>query len=76
MPIFDFRCPGCNKTCELLIMADRVPACPHCGAQHLEKQVSAPAAPGKSKEIIAKARSQAAKEGHLSNFSQSEISRK
>jgi hypothetical protein len=34
----------------------------------MEKLVSAPAAPGKSAGIVAKARKQAAKEGHFSNY--------
>jgi hypothetical protein len=48
------------------------PLCPHCGGQHLVKMLSAPAAPGKSREIIASARRQAAREGHFSHYSSSE----
>ena len=36
------------------------------------RQISAPVPPGQSKAIIASARRQAAREGHLSNFSKAE----
>jgi hypothetical protein len=38
----------------------------------LEKQMSAPVAPGKSKAIIAANRAKAAREGHLSNYAKAE----
>ncbi|MCX7175788.1 MAG: zinc ribbon domain-containing protein [Proteobacteria bacterium] len=72
MPLYDYRCSACTRTFELLIRADSVPACPNCGSQQLEKQVSAPAAPGKSAGILKRARRQAAKEGHFSNYKPSE----
>ncbi len=68
MPIYDYRCIACNHTSELLIRGNTTPTCPECGSQQMEKLVSAPAAPGKSADIIAKARKQAAKEGHFSNY--------
>ena len=71
MPIFDFRCESCGQTFELLVRSDP-PLCPHCGGQHVVKMMSAPAAPGKSREIIASARRQAAREGHFSHYSSSE----
>jgi hypothetical protein len=49
-----------------------VPTCPTCGSQQLEKQVSAPVAPGQSAAIIANARRRAAKAGHFSNYAPSE----
>ncbi len=48
MPLFDYRCPACDRVFELLVRADTVPACPTCGGTALEKQLSRPAAPGKS----------------------------
>jgi putative FmdB family regulatory protein len=68
MPIYDYRCIACNNTSELLIRGNTTPTCPACGSQQMEKLVSAPAAPGKSAGIVAKARKQAAKEGHFSNY--------
>lgn len=72
MPIFDFRCLDCNKTFELLVKAATQPACPTCGGQKLEKQVSLPAPQGKTAGILSSARAQAAREGHFSNYSASE----
>jgi putative FmdB family regulatory protein len=43
MPLFDFYCPDCGRTSELLVgVADFDPVCPACGGNHLEKQLSAP----------------------------------
>jgi putative FmdB family regulatory protein len=67
MPIHVFRCPACNAQFELLVRARYSPVCPVCASPNLEKQVSSPAPPGKSAGIMARARAQAAREGHLSN---------
>lgn len=75
MPIYDFRCNDCNKTFELLIRTSTVPACPECGSQQLEKLVSLPAPPGKTASILKRARTQAAREGHFSNYKPSELKR-
>jgi putative FmdB family regulatory protein len=32
MPLFDFRCPSCQRTFEDLVKQDELPRCPHCGA--------------------------------------------
>lgn len=72
MPIYDYRCNGCNKTFELLVRSSNVPACPVCGSMQLEKLVSCPAAPGQTAGIISQARFQAAREGHFSNYKASE----
>ena len=68
MPIYDYRCTDCDNTSELLIKSSTTPVCPGCGSLNMEKLVSAPVAPGKSADIIAKGRKQAAKEGHFSNY--------
>ena len=75
MPIYDFHCLSCDRIFERITRADALPACPHCGAKQVEKQVSMPAAPGKSAGIIAGARKQAAKEGHFSNYSKTDRAR-
>jgi len=67
MPIHVFRCPACNALFEALVRTSSDPACPVCASTNLEKQVSSPAPPGKSAGIMARARAQAAREGHLSN---------
>lgn len=72
MPIYAYQCQGCGEHFELLVRSDSTPACPHCGATALTKCVTAPAAPGKSKALLQRARAQAAKEGHFSNFSAKE----
>ena len=69
MPLYDYLCKKCDKTSELLIRSSSsVPACPHCGSEELQRLLSAPVAPGKSAGILSGARTQAAKEGHLSNY--------
>ena len=72
MPLYDYHCPACGHTFETLLRAGSTPACPRCGSTALDKQVSAPVAPGQSKAIIASNRRAAAREGHFSNFSAAE----
>jgi len=72
MPLFDFLCEDCGTTSELLVRANALPSCPKCGGAQMTKLLSIPAAPGKSKGIISRARAAANKEGHFSNFSASE----
>lgn len=72
MPLYDYRCNDCNKTFELLIKISESPVCPTCGGQNLEKLVSLPAPPGQTAALLTKARAQAAKEGHFSNYKPSE----
>jgi putative FmdB family regulatory protein len=71
MPLYDFYCHTCDKTIELLTNASAQPECHECG-KPIEKQVSRPAASGQSAGIIAGVRSQAAREGHFSNYKPSE----
>jgi putative FmdB family regulatory protein len=76
MPIFDFRCRNCEKTFELLVRGSTEPVCPSCGGNALEKQVSLTAPQGQTAGIVARARAQAAREGHFSNYKTSERPRK
>ncbi|MEQ1601198.1 MAG: zinc ribbon domain-containing protein [Methylophilaceae bacterium] len=72
MPLYDFYCPKCEKTFEMLVkITSSSPGCPECGGG-LEKQLSRTSAPGKSAGIIKRARAQAASEGHFSNYKPSE----
>ncbi|NMG73320.1 FmdB family zinc ribbon protein [Aromatoleum diolicum] len=68
MPIFDFHCPACDKTFELLVRGSQTPQCPQCGSASLEKQVSRPAPHGQSAAMVQRARAQAKREGHFSNY--------
>ena len=72
MPLYDYHCPACGHRFEALVRPGSTPACPRCASNSLERQISAPVPPGQSKAIIAAARRQAAREGHLSNFSKAE----
>ncbi|WP_321854083.1 FmdB family zinc ribbon protein [Paraburkholderia tropica] len=72
MPLYDYQCRNCRLHFEALVRTGTPPRCPHCGGSLLDKQVSAPAPPGRSKAIIASARRQAARDGHLSHYSVAE----
>ena len=42
MPLFDFHCPACGQTSELLVTAaDSKPNCPACGSRGMRKLLSA-----------------------------------
>lgn len=73
MPLHTYSCKKCDHAFETLVSASDVPSCPSCGSQELERQVSLVAIESQRKEIFKRARAQAAREGHLSNFSASEI---
>ena len=72
MPIYDYRCGGCQHEFEALVRSDDEAICPECGSRQLEKLVSRPAPPPQTPGIIARGRAQAAKEGHFSNYSAAE----
>jgi putative FmdB family regulatory protein len=72
MPIFDFHCRKCDHAFEVLVRGSATVACPECGSEEVEKQVSLPSAPGKTAGILARGRTQAAREGHFSNYAPSE----
>ena len=72
MPFYPYRCSGCGHEFELLVRSSDVPACPSCRSEALEKLVSLTAPQGKSAGLLKSARSQAAREGHFSNYSAAE----
>lgn len=72
MPLHDFSCTVCGHRFEALQRREQAPVCPCCGSPHVDRLISAPVAPGRSKAIVAAARRQAAREGHLSNYSAAE----
>ena len=69
MPIYDFHCPACNKTCELLVRYEDTPNCPLCGGENLERKISGTSPPGTAKAKMKAGRAAAARQGHFSNFS-------
>lgn len=72
MPIHDYHCKACDQSFELLTLGGETPVCPGCKSEGVEKLISATQAPGKSRQLIARARRQAATEGHFSNHSPAE----
>jgi len=42
MPLFDFRCLACGHVFEALVRTGHTTACPSCGGESLERQISAP----------------------------------
>lgn len=72
MPLYDYQCRNCRLQFETLVRTGTAPVCPRCGSAGLDKQVCAPAPPGRSKAIITSARRQAAREGHMSNYTAAE----
>ena len=43
MPIFEYKCRGCEHEFEALVRKSDVPACPKCAGTDLERLVSLPA---------------------------------
>lgn len=76
MPFYSYHCAGCDTVFETLVRGDETPTCPQCGGQSLERLMSAAAVHGKTKAALGQARAQAAREGHFSNYSRSELRRK
>ena len=76
MPLFDFHCRQCQLDFELLVRGATDYVCPECGSTDVEKRVSLPASPGKIKGMVERARGQAAREGHFSNYAPSERPRR
>ncbi len=40
MPLYDFICRSCGREFETLVMGSSRPACPECGSEDLQKQMS------------------------------------
>jgi putative FmdB family regulatory protein len=72
MPLYSYHCPKCDNEFELLVRSGDTSTCPSCGSSEVERLLSRVAPEGKSRSIIKSARAQAAREGHLSNYSRSE----
>jgi putative FmdB family regulatory protein len=42
MPIYDYSCRACSHEFEALVRGSKVPACPECKSQDLERKLSFP----------------------------------
>ena len=40
MPLFQYLCKKCETQSEILVRGEVAPACPECGSNRLEKQLS------------------------------------
>jgi len=76
MPLYTYACSDCAAEFELLVRASDTPACPQCGSEKLQQQVSRICVDIKYPAIAKSWRRQAAAEGDLSNFSKKEIATK
>lgn len=46
MPLYEYLCPKCDKTVEVLVRTQtEKPECPECGYTKIQKQLSVAAAP-------------------------------
>jgi putative FmdB family regulatory protein len=63
MPIHDYKCQGCAKRFELLVLANEKPRCPHCESTRVERLFSGAAAVSTSRT---RARSMAVARGKAS----------
>jgi putative FmdB family regulatory protein len=61
MPIYDFRCASCGHLFEELVKVGRIPHCPACNGNDVEKRVSLPAVSteGSRQRAFGKARQKA-----------------
>ena len=72
MPLYAYVCDACAAEFELLVRGSDVPACPTCGSEKLQQQVSRISKEIKYPAIAKSWRRRAAAEGDLSNFSKAE----
>jgi putative FmdB family regulatory protein len=40
MPLYEYRCRACSREFEALVRGKTTAACPHCGAEDLERLIS------------------------------------
>ena len=65
MPIYEYRCRGCDEEFELLIRGEATPACPACEGEDLERLISLPRVHSESRKArsLAAAKRRDAKQG-------------
>ncbi len=76
MPFFSYRCTACAAEFEALVRSDDIPTCPTCQSDKLDRLLAAPLIGGRTEAAFKGFRAQAAREGHFSNFSPSELKRR
>jgi len=42
MPLYEYECKKCGYEFEALVIGTRLPACPKCKSEELQKRVSSP----------------------------------
>jgi putative FmdB family regulatory protein len=72
MPLYAYVCDACAAEFELLVRASETPACPSCGSEKLQQQISRISREIKYPAIAKSWRRAAAGAGDLSNFSKQE----
>ncbi|MCF8482345.1 MAG: zinc ribbon domain-containing protein [Rhodospirillum sp.] len=73
MPLYSYHCKSCSDEFEQLVGSGETPTCPKCQSTDLARMLGSIAPMGKMKGFINEGRAQAAKEGHFSNYSKSEL---
>lgn len=73
MPLYAYNCQNCDAQFELLVRGSDVPACPSCGSEKIQQQVSKICVEIKYPAIAKSWRQRAFREGDLSNCSKEEI---
>ena len=53
MPIYEYSCRACSKEFEALVRGSKVPVCPECQSEDLEKKFSLPAVKSESTRGLA-----------------------
>lgn len=53
MPIFEYVCRSCKHEFEALVRGTKVPSCPECSSDDLEKQFSLPAVKSETTRALA-----------------------
>ena len=76
MPLYSFQCTACKAEFETLVRSSDTPVCPECGSDKLERTIGYLAPAGKIDGLLSAGRAQAAREGHFSNYSKSELKRR
>jgi putative FmdB family regulatory protein len=76
MPLYAYNCQNCDNDFEQLVLGSDVPACPACGSEKLQQQVSKICVEIKYPAIAKSWRRAAAAEGHSCNYSKGEVTAK
>lgn len=53
MPLYEYRCRGCGRQFETLVLKATTPACPACSSEDLERLLSVPAVKSEGTHALA-----------------------